>query len=85
MEIQGSAADLMKLAMLRVYARMKVEGVEAKMLLSVHDELVFEVPPTEVPALAKLVRGEMIGAMALKVPLKVDVSSGPNWLDGEEV
>ena len=55
------------------------------MLLSVHDELVFEVPPTEVPALAELVREEMIGAMTLRVPLKVDVASGPNWLDGEEV
>ncbi len=85
MEIQGSAADLMKLAMLRVDARMKAEGVEAKMLLSVHDELVFEVPPGEVPVLAELVRQEMIGAMVLRVPLKVDVASGPNWLDGEEV
>ncbi len=85
MEIQGSAADLIKLAMLRVHARMNAEKLEAKMLLSVHDELVFEVPPAEVAALAKLVREEMTGAMALKVPLKVDVSCGPNWLDGEDV
>ena len=85
MEIQGSAADLIKLAMLRVHSRMTAEKLEAKMLLSVHDELVFEVPPAEAPALAELVRGEMTGAMALKVPLKVDVSCGPNWLDGEEV
>ena len=85
MEIQGSAADLMKVAMLRVYGRMKTEGLEAKLLLSVHDELVFEAPPGEVPALSKLVREEMIGAMALRVPLKVDVASGPNWLDGEGV
>ena len=85
MEIQGSAADLIKLAMLQVHARMNAEKLEAKLLLSVHDELVFEVPPAEAPALAKLVREEMTGAMALKVPLKVDVSCGPNWLDGEEV
>jgi DNA polymerase I len=85
MEIQGSAADLMKLAMLKVHARMKREKLEAKLLLSVHDELVFEVPPVEVTVLAKLVREEMTGAMTLKVPLKVDVASGPNWLDGEEV
>jgi len=85
MEIQGSAADLIKLAMLKVHSRMKAESLQAKLLLSVHDELVFEVPPAETPALAKLVREEMTGAMALKVPLKVDVSCGPNWLDGEEV
>ena len=85
MEIQGSAADLMKLAMLKVHSRMKREKLEAKLLLSVHDELVFEVPPAEVTALAKLVREEMTGAMTLKVPLKVDVASGPNWLDGEDV
>ena len=64
---------------------MNAENLEAKLLLSVHDELVFEVPPAEVTALATLVREEMTGAMALKVPLKVDVSCGPNWLDGEEV
>jgi len=55
------------------------------MVLSVHDELVFEVPPDEVTSLAKLVREEMTGAMTLGVPLRVDVSAGPNWLDGEDV
>ena len=57
MEIQGSAADLIKLAMLRVHSRIKAENLDAKLLLSVHDELVFEVPPAEAPALANLVRG----------------------------
>jgi DNA polymerase-1 len=85
MEIQGSAADLMKLAMLHVHRRLKAEKLEAKMLLSVHDELVFEAPPKEVPKLAKLVREEMTGAMDLSVPLKVDVAAGPNWLDVEDV
>ncbi len=85
MEIQGSAADLLKLAMLRVHRRLAADGLAAKLLLSVHDELVFEAPPEEVIALAALVRAEMTGAMELKVPLKVDVASGPNWLDGEEV
>jgi DNA polymerase-1 len=51
----------------------------------VHDELVFEAPPKEVPGLAKLVREEMAGALTLHVPLKVDVSAGPNWLDVDEV
>ena len=85
MEIQGSAADLMKLAMLAVHRRLKTEKMAAKMLLSVHDELVFEAPPAEVPALAAVVREEMTGAMALSVPLKVDVAAGPNWLDVEDV
>ncbi|QEL20326.1 DNA polymerase I [Limnoglobus roseus] len=85
MEIQGSAADLMKLAMLALYRRGKAEKWQSKMLLSVHDELVFEVPPAELKAVAAAVREEMIGAMALTVPLRVDVSAGPNWLDGEDV
>ena len=85
MEIQGSAADLMKLAMLGVYRRLKADKFEAKMLLSVHDELVFEVPPGELVVVADMVRAEMTGAMSLSVPLKVDVAAGPNWLDVEDV
>ncbi len=85
MEIQGSAADLMKLAMLAVHKQLRAEKLRTKMLLSVHDELVFEAPPEEVPALATLVRHEMIGAMKLSVPLQVDVAAGPNWLDVEDV
>ncbi len=84
MEIQGSAADLMKRALLAVHRRMLAEKWKAKLLLSVHDELVFEVPPAELKAVAKAVREEMVGAMELSVPLKVDVSAGPNWLDGED-
>ena len=85
MEIQGSAADLMKRAMLAVHARLKAQKLQAKMLLTVHDELVFEAPPKEVAAVAKLAREEMIGAIKLDVPLKVDVAAGPNWLDVEDV
>jgi DNA polymerase-1 len=85
MPIQGSAADLMKLAMLAVHKRLNADRLEAKMLLTVHDELVFECPPSEVQVLAKLVREEMSGAMKLDVPLRVDVVSGVNWLDGEDV
>jgi DNA polymerase-1 len=55
------------------------------MLLTVHDELVFEVPPGEVKSVAAAVRQEMAGAMTLKVPLRVDVSAGNNWLEVEEV
>jgi DNA polymerase I len=85
MEIQSSAADLIKLAMIHIHDRLKAENREAKMLLSVHDELVFEVPPGEIADVAKLVREEMVGAMTLGVPLDVDVSAGPNWLTVEEV
>ncbi|MSR54785.1 MAG: DNA polymerase I [Gemmataceae bacterium] len=85
MEIQASAADLIKLAMLNVHRRLRDEKREAKMLLSVHDELVFEAPPREVDAIAKLVREEMIGAMKLNVPLEVEVCSGKNWLEVEEI
>ena len=85
MEIQGSAADLMKMAMLGVYRALKAANSAAKMLLSVHDELVLEVPSGEVATIAELVRREMSGAMALSVPLKVDVAAGPNWLDVEEI
>jgi DNA polymerase-1 len=89
MEIQGSAADLMKLAMLNVYRRMKREGYRSRMLLTVHDELVFEAPPEEIVALAALVEEEMTRpvetALRLEVPLRVDLAMGPNWLDVEEV
>jgi DNA polymerase-1 len=85
MEIQGSAADLMKLAMLEAHRQLRAEKFQAKMLLTVHDELVFEAPPKEVKRLATMVREAMSGAMKLSVPLAVDVAAGPNWLDVEEV
>jgi DNA polymerase-1 len=84
-EIQGSAADLIKRAMLAVHRQLAAQKLHAKMLLSVHDELVFEAPPEEVPALALMVQREMIGAIALTVPLKVDVAAGPNWLEVQDI
>src|SRR5262249_58055654 len=84
MEIQASAADLIKLAMLNVHRRLKAEKRQAKMLLSVHDELLFEAPPDEVTVVANMVREEMIGAMRLEVPLEGDVAAGSNWLGVEE-
>lgn len=85
MEIQGSAADLMKKAMLNVHARLRNENRRAQMLLTVHDELVLETPPEELRAVAELVRHEMTSALDVSVPLKVDVAAGPNWLDVEEL
>ena len=79
--IQGSAADLIKKAMIEVDRRLQAEKLQARMLLQIHDELVFEAPDAEIPTLARLVREAMIGAIPFNVPLKVDVAAGLNWLD----
>jgi DNA polymerase-1 len=81
--IQGSAADLIKRAMLRVDAALRAQGLEGKMLLQVHDELVFEAPPREMEALTALVRDAMEGAADLAVPLVVDIGVGDNWVDAK--
>jgi DNA polymerase-1 len=83
--IQGSAADLIKQAMLNLSARFVREKSPAKMLLQIHDELVFDVPTGEVEKVAKVVREEMEHALKVDVPLVVDLSSGDNWLDLESV
>jgi DNA polymerase-1 len=75
--IQGTAADVLKLAMVRLGASDDVEG--ARMVLTVHDELVFEVPETKAKAAGEAIREQMAGAMKLSVPLVVDVGSGPSW------
>jgi DNA polymerase I len=87
MEIQGSAADLIKVAMLNVYRRLKSERRQGRLLLQIHDELVVEAPPAELQAVSRLVHEEMSWALAdrLTVPLRVDVAAGPNWLDTEPV
>jgi DNA polymerase I len=79
--IQGSAADLIKIAMIRIHDRLRAERHSARMLLQVHDELVFEVPGPEMEAVTGLVRAEMEGAASLSVPLVVDVGRGRNWLE----
>jgi DNA polymerase-1 len=79
MPIQGTAADIQKIAMIRVAERLAAEGSHARLLLSVHDELLFEVPRDEVEPLAALVRETMEGALALTVPLVVDVKVGDDW------
>ncbi|MBX3174158.1 MAG: DNA polymerase I [Gemmatimonadaceae bacterium] len=81
--IQGSAADLIKVAMLRVQARLEREKLDSRMLLQVHDELVFEFPSPEEAALRTLVEQEMTGAVSLHVPLVVDIGSGVNWLEAK--
>ncbi|TDC36325.1 DNA polymerase I [Micromonospora sp. 15K316] len=77
--IQGSAADIIKVAMLRVDGALREAGLGSRMLLQVHDELVFEVAPGERPALEELVRREMGAAYPLAVPLEVSVGEGRDW------
>ena len=79
--IQGSAADIIKVAMVRIYKRMKAEGLKSKMILQVHDELNFSVLPEERERMERLVLEEMQGAFALKVPLIADAGWGENWLE----
>ncbi|MBF4510483.1 MAG: DNA polymerase I [Aeromicrobium sp.] len=77
--MQGTAADLMKLAMIEVDRLLRAEGLESRMVLQVHDELVFEAPPAELERLTALVREAMAGVAELRVPLEVSVGSGPDW------
>jgi DNA polymerase-1 len=81
--IQGTAADIIKLAMVRLEERMREAGVESRMLLQVHDELVFEVPPSELEMMQAMVKETMEGALTLDVPLKVDISAGSNWYEAK--
>lgn len=77
--IQGSAADIVKVAMVRIHRRLTEEGLQTRMVLQVHDELVFDVPEVELERVRELVRSEMEGAVALSVPLLVDIGVGANW------
>jgi DNA polymerase-1 len=81
--VQGSAADLIKLAMKNIHRALGERSLGARMLLQVHDELVFEATPSEVDQLTDLVRHHMQTAVELKVPLVVDIGVGPNWLDAK--
>lgn len=79
--IQGSAADLIKLAMINIQKKFDRENLRTKMILQVHDELVFEVIANELERVDQLVKKEMEGAIKLHVPIKVDVGVGKNWLE----
>jgi DNA polymerase-1 len=81
MPIQGTAADMIKIAMIRIHDGLRKRGLRARMLLQVHDELVFEAPKGEVDSATKFVREEMEGALPLSVPVVVDVGAGKNWLE----
>ncbi|HET6579649.1 MAG TPA: DNA polymerase I, partial [Gemmatimonadales bacterium] len=81
--LQGSAADLIKLAMIRIHAALGERKLRGRMLLQVHDELVFEVPPDEIDTMRSLVRTNMEQVVELRVPLVVDIGVGSNWLDAK--
>ena len=79
--LQGSAADIIKVAMIRVYKRLKEENIKSKMVLQVHDELVFDVVPEEQDRIREIVKNEMEKVIQLHVPLIADCNSGKNWLE----
>lgn len=79
--IQGSAADLIKLAMIKVYQELKARGLKSKLILQVHDELIVDTVPEELEVVSELVKRNMQDAMSLHVPLLVDIHSGPSWYD----
>jgi DNA polymerase-1 len=78
--VQGSAADMIKIAMIAIENRLREENFSARMLLQVHDELVFEAPQAELKKLSELIITEMQNALPLSIPIVVEVGIGPNWL-----
>lgn len=83
--IQGSAADIIKLAMIEIQQEIKRRGLNSRMILQVHDELIFDVPEVELEEMIDLVKSYMQEAVPLSVPLVVDVKVGPNWYDVKEI
>jgi DNA polymerase I len=81
MPIQGTAADMIKVAMIRIDGDLRKKKLKSRMLLQVHDELVFEIPPAELDAMKSLVTERMQNAMKLSVPVNVDIGTGKNWLE----
>lgn len=81
--IQGTAADIIKIAMIRVHNRLKKEKLKAKLIMQVHDELILELPKNELEICKKLLREEMEGAASLSVPLAVDMGCGRSWYDAK--
>jgi DNA polymerase-1 len=79
MPVQGTSADIIKIAMVSLHNEMAGRGLKTMMTLQVHDELVFEVPPAEMDIMKMLVQEIMPEAMKLSVPLKIDIKTGPNW------
>ena len=81
MPIQGTQADMIKIAMIRIHEIMQAEGFKSKLLLQVHDELVFEILPDEMEDMTKMVRREMVEALPMDVAIEVEIQTGANWLE----
>ena len=81
MPIQGTAAELIKLAMINIFHKFQINNLNTKMILQVHDELLFESSPDELDTARGIIISEMEGAMSLSVPLKVTCNSGNNWYE----
>ena len=81
--IQGSAADIIKIAMIRVYEKLKENGLKSKLILQVHDELILNVKTDELEEVKELVKNEMEHVLELNVPLEVDVNIGDTWYDAK--
>jgi DNA polymerase-1 len=81
--MQGSNADIIKVAMVRIHRRLRDEGRAARLVLQVHDELLLEVPDAETSAVKELVRAEMCGAYPLDPPLAVDIGVGDDWAEAK--
>ena len=81
--IQGLAADIFKVALVRIDAALRMQGLESRLILQVHDEVLLEVPPEEHDEAAELVRREMADAFDLRVPLEVNLAFGPTWADAK--
>jgi DNA polymerase-1 len=79
--LQGSAADLIKLAMIAIHREIESQHLQGKMILQIHDELLFEVPDEELPLFQTLIQTHMEGVVSLKVPLKVEIAIGKNWAE----
>jgi len=79
--IQGTAADIIKKAMIAIDSELNDKGLKSKMLLQVHDELIFEVPEDEIEVMQELVKDKMENIVKLKVPLSVDMGIGKNWYE----
>ena len=79
--VQGTASDMIKIAMVRAHRALRERGLRARMLLQVHDELLFEAPPEEVETVATLARSIMESALPLRVPVVVDVKVGRDWAE----
>jgi DNA polymerase-1 len=79
--IQGTAADIIKIAMIRIPPKLREAGLRAQMILQIHDELLFETPEGEVEQASQIAKTEMESVAGMTVPLKVDIKTGDNWKD----